>query len=248
MKSQQHERQTGTRRVAWVRPSQVPPIETDDTILERKGVVAPMQPDAPPFLLLGEDRFVQGAFPMHPHVGIETVTYVVEGTLEHEDSEGQTGVVHAGGVQWMTAGRGIEHREEPLHDKPVHGFQLWIDLPSELKRCAPRLQAAERHEHAVRHLPGGTLRVAAGTLHDVTGPIETLHPATMAVLDLEADAEVHLDVDPEQAMLLFARTGDVEVLGTAMPADHGAYLPPGAGAVRLRARAEAQVLCYGAVP
>lgn len=239
---------TERRRVAWVRRSQVPPIPTDETILERKGILAPMERAAPPFLLLGEDRFVAGAFPMHPHEGIETVTYVVEGALEHVDSEGNRGVVHAGGVQWMTAGRGIRHSEEPMGGKPVHGFQLWLDLPSDLKECEPRLQAAERHEQAIQEVPGGTLRVAAGTLGDVTGPIQTSHPATMAVIDLEAEAEVHLDVDPEQAVLLFTRAGGVQVLGTAMNADHGAYMPPGTGAVRLQTSTAAQILLYGAIP
>lgn len=238
----------GTRRMVWVRPSQVPPIEPDETVLERKGVLAPMQADAPPFLLLGEDRFVAGAFPLHPHEGIETVTYVVCGALEHNDAEGNNAVVHAGGVQWMTAGRGIQHSEEPVGDEPVHGFQLWIDLPPGLKRTEPVMQMAQAHEQTTLHLPGGSIRIVGGTINDATGPITTLHPVTMAILDLENDADIHLDLDPAQAVLLFTRTGSAYVLGTAVPADHGAYLSAGRGAVRIQTSAATQILLYAAVP
>lgn len=223
-------------------------MQTGESILERKGVLAPMEPGAPPFLLLGEDRFVAGAFPMHHHKGIEAVTYVVDGALEHTDSEGHRSVLKAGGAQWMTAGRGIQHSEEPVGDQPVHGFQLWIDLPPGLKGVAPRLRTAQADEQTVLDLPGGSLRIAAGTINGATGPMDTVRPGTMAVLDLEAGGAVRLDLDPDQAVLLFARTGNAEVLGTSLPADHGAYLSEGEGALPIRASQVTQILLYAASP
>ncbi len=92
------------------------------------------------------------------------------------------------------------------------------------------------------------MRIGAGTINGATGPIRTLHPATMAVLDLEGGADICLDLDPDQAVLLFTRTGTADVLGTVVPADHGAYFSPGDGALRIRTSAVTQVLLYAARP
>jgi quercetin 2,3-dioxygenase len=95
--------------------------------------------DFDPFLLLDDFR---NDFPWHPHRGIETITYVLAGTVEHGDSIGNSGVISAGDVQWMTAGSGIIHQEMPKGDPAglMHGFQLWANLPSSLKMTAPRYQ------------------------------------------------------------------------------------------------------------
>jgi redox-sensitive bicupin YhaK (pirin superfamily) len=103
-----------------------------------------------PFLLLDDFRndrpsdYLAG-FPWHPHRGIETITYVLNGTVEHGDSLGNRGTLGAGDVQWMTAGRGIMHQEMPKGDDRgrMHGFQLWANLPSSLKMSAPRYQDVE---------------------------------------------------------------------------------------------------------
>src|SRR2546426_5424332 len=102
------------------------------------------------FLLLDDFRndipedYLAG-FPWHPHRGIETITYVLAGTVEHGDSMGNRGAIAAGDVQWMTAGRGIIHQEMPRGDQAgrMHGFQLWANLPSALKMTAPRSPGAE---------------------------------------------------------------------------------------------------------
>ncbi|MGB7659830.1 MAG: pirin family protein, partial [Pseudolabrys sp.] len=100
-----------------------------------------------PFLLLDDFRNDRPAdylagFPWHPHRGIETITYVLSGTVEHGDSLGNRGTLGSGDVQWMTAGRGIMHQEMPQGDSKgrMHGFQLWANLPSSLKMTAPRYQ------------------------------------------------------------------------------------------------------------
>lgn len=133
-----------------------------------------------PFLLLDDFRNDRPAdylagFPWHPHRGIETITYVLAGDVEHRDSLGNRGSLGAGDVQWMTAGRGIMHQEMPQGDAQgrMHGFQLWANLPSSLKMTAPRYQdvkAAEIPE--VVDDDGTRLRVVCGEFWGKRGPVE----------------------------------------------------------------------------
>jgi redox-sensitive bicupin YhaK (pirin superfamily) len=133
-----------------------------------------------PFLLLDDfrnenpDDYLAG-FPWHPHRGIETITYVLAGTVSHGDSLGNRGSLGAGDVQWMTAGSGILHQEMPQGDTQgrMHGFQLWANLPSSLKMTAPRYQdvsAAEIPE--VVDDDGTKVRVICGSFWGKTGPVE----------------------------------------------------------------------------
>lgn len=128
----------------------------------------------------------------HPHAGIETVTYVLSGRQEHRDSAGHTGIVAAGGAQWMTAGRGIVHSETPKPaseaEHTLHGIQLWTTLPRALKTMEPRYQniAAERVPVLTRDR--STIRVVGGELAGVRGPGEALMPLVLAHVTLEPDA------------------------------------------------------------
>jgi quercetin 2,3-dioxygenase len=136
--------------------------------------------DFDPFLLLDDfrnenpDDYLAG-FPWHPHRGIETITYVLAGSVEHRDSLGNRGAMGAGDVQWMTAGRGILHQEMPRGDGGgrMHGFQLWANLPSSLKMTAPRYQ-----DIAAADIPemtdddGTTVRVITGEFWGRKGPVE----------------------------------------------------------------------------
>jgi hypothetical protein len=134
----------------------------------------------------------------HPHAGIETVTYLLEGRNEHRDSAGNRGVVSAGGAQWMTAGRGIVHAERPLPGPGgaaiVHGIQLWTSLPRALKMMPPRYQRLEAEAIAHRRLPGARLRVLAGEVSGTRGPAEALMPLFLAHATLEPGAHVSLEV------------------------------------------------------
>ena len=133
-----------------------------------------------PFLLLDDFRnenpedYLAG-FPWHPHRGIETITYVLAGTVEHIDSLGNKGKLGAGDVQWMTAGRGIMHQEMPKGDPSgrMHGFQLWANLPASLKMTEPRYQdiAAADIPEAVEN-DGARARVICGEFWGKTGPVE----------------------------------------------------------------------------
>jgi redox-sensitive bicupin YhaK (pirin superfamily) len=133
-----------------------------------------------PFLLLDDFRndrpqdYLAG-FPWHPHRGIETITYVLSGTVSHNDSLGNQGALGAGDLQWMTAGRGIIHQEMPKGDEAgrMHGFQLWANLPASLKMTAPRYQdvkAAEIPE--VTDDDGTRARILCGTFWGRTGPVD----------------------------------------------------------------------------
>jgi quercetin 2,3-dioxygenase len=133
-----------------------------------------------PFLLFDDFRndrpqdYLAG-FPWHPHRGIETITYVLSGTVEHGDSLGNRGVLGAGDVQWMTAGRGIMHQEMPQGDKQgrMHGFQLWANLPSSLKMTAPRYQDIKGAEiPEVVDDDGTRVRVVCGEFWGKRGPVE----------------------------------------------------------------------------
>jgi redox-sensitive bicupin YhaK (pirin superfamily) len=133
-----------------------------------------------PFLLFDDFRndrpqdYLKG-FPWHPHRGIETITYVLAGTVEHGDSLGNAGTLGAGDVQWMTAGSGILHQEMPQGDAAgrMHGFQLWANLPSSLKMTAPRYQdvpAAEMPEMVDDD--GTVIRIVCGSFRDRRGPVD----------------------------------------------------------------------------
>ena len=136
--------------------------------------------DFDPFLLLDDfrndnpDAYLAG-FPWHPHHGIETITYVLAGSVEHGDSLGNKGKMTAGDVQWMTAGSGILHQEMPKGDPQgrMHGFQLWANLPAKLKMTAPRYQEVKARDiPVVEDESGARVRVVCGTFRDTTGPVE----------------------------------------------------------------------------
>ena len=136
--------------------------------------------DFDPFLLLDDFRndipadYLAG-FPWHPHRGIETITYVLAGTVEHADSLGNAGAIGPGDVQWMTAGRGIIHQEMPKGDSVgrMHGFQLWANLPSSLKMTAPRYQEIKGPEvPEVTDDDGTRARIVCGSFWGKRGPVE----------------------------------------------------------------------------
>lgn len=130
-----------------------------------------------PFLLLdhfaSKDRAdYEAGFPLHPHRGIETVTYLLSGAVRHKDTLGNSGEIRAGDVQWMTAGRGIMHEEMPqVRPEGVAGFQLWVNLPAKLKMTAPRYQEINAAEIPEVTRAGSRVRVIAGSVDGVFGPV-----------------------------------------------------------------------------
>ncbi|MEK6336278.1 MAG: pirin family protein [Acidobacteriota bacterium] len=147
-----------------------------------------------PFLLFdhfGSDNsedYIAG-FPMHPHRGIETVTYMLAGAVKHRDSSGNSGTIRAGDVQWMTAGGGIMHEEMPqLEGGRLDGFQLWVNLPARLKMSKPRYQeVVSREIPSVEHENGVQVRVIAGSVGDVRGSVKEI-AADPTYLDISVPA------------------------------------------------------------
>ena len=169
--------ETGTRRVVSRKVRGRAASDGAGVRLTRV-IGGPDLPDLDPFLLLDEFRsddpgdYLAG-FPDHPHRGFETVTYMLAGRMRHGDNKGNSGLLRAGSVQWMTAGRGIVHSEMPeQEDGLMWGFQLWVNLPLEHKMAPPRYQdiAPERIPE-VDLGSGARARVIAGRLRDAEGPV-----------------------------------------------------------------------------
>jgi quercetin 2,3-dioxygenase len=179
-----------------------------------------------PFLLLDDFRNdrpddYRAGFPWHPHRGIETITYVLAGTVEHRDSLGNKGTLGAGDIQWMTAGSGILHQEMPEGDAPgrMHGFQLWANLPSSLKMMAPRYQdikAAEIPE--IVDDDGTRVRVVCGELWGRRGPIEGV-AADPSYLDIWVPPRRRktLPVETERHAFAYVFEGSGSFRGASQP-------------------------------
>jgi len=151
-------------------------------VLLRRSISPRATNEFDPFLLFDHFAFndpIEGpirGFPMHPHRGIETVTYMLEGSTYHRDSLGNSGLIGPGDVQWMTSGRGILHEEMPRRgpDGTIYGFQLWVNLPSRLKMTTPAYQEVAASTIPSMELDGVQVRVVAGTAHGVTGPVRDI--------------------------------------------------------------------------
>ena len=134
-----------------------------------------------PFLLLDhfasrDPRDYEAGFPLHPHRGIETVTYVLRGEVHHKDTLGNSGSIGAGDVQWMTAGRGIMHEEMPqVRPEGIAGFQLWVNLPATLKMTRPRYQDIRSDTiPEIKTVGGARIRVITGRVDEVRGPVSDI--------------------------------------------------------------------------
>ena len=148
----------------------------------RRSIAPRVSNEFDPFLLFDHFAFndpLEGplrGFPYHPHRGIETVTYMLEGSTAHRDSLGNEGLIGPGDVQWMSSGRGILHEEMPRRGPSgnIYGFQLWVNLPSHLKMSEPRYQEVNASTIPTYEKDGVRIRVVAGTVDHVTGPVEDI--------------------------------------------------------------------------
>ncbi len=146
-----------------------------------RSIATPTLDHVDPFLLFDHfgsndpADYIKG-FPMHPHRGIETVTYMISGHVNHKDSIGNSGSITAGDVQWMTSGRGIMHEEMPRpHKDEMVGFQLWVNLPARLKMTSPRYQNITSDQiPEIQHDDGVKIRVIAGMVDGVHGPVKEI--------------------------------------------------------------------------
>jgi len=187
-----------------------------------------------PFLLLDEMGPVDYApgeavgAPDHPHRGFETVTYMLDGEFEHEDSAGNRGTIAAGDVQWMTAGDGVVHSEMPAgwikeRGGRVHGFQLWVNLPARDKRIAPRYQDVRAAAMPTWRSEDGraTVKVIAGNALGVAGAAQTRIPITYLDVALENDTELKLEVPDNQTAFVYVFGGALQIGSQARAAVDG---------------------------
>ncbi len=183
-----------------------------------------------PFLLLDlfgsdePDQYLAG-FPWHPHRGIETVTYMLEGTVRHGDSMGNSGFIGPGDVQWMTAGSGIIHEEMPQSSpKGIHGFQLWVNLPRAEKMREPAYRGYGATEMPVQDIPGGTVRVIAGNFGPVKGPVQGL-VRQPTYLDIRLGEEGSVLLDAPMGETAFACVYEGALQNPSLPPDTEAGSP-----------------------
>lgn len=169
-----------------------------------------------PFLLFDHFAFndplegpIQG-FPMHPHRGIETVTYMLEGSVNHRDSLGNAGLIGEGDVQWMTSGRGIMHEEMPRRGPAgvIYGFQLWVNLPAALKMGEPRYQEVTAASIPLVEVNGAAVRLVAGELEGVRGPVTDISASPLYMeVRLEPNAKFNLPVPAGHTTLAYVFEG-----------------------------------------
>jgi redox-sensitive bicupin YhaK (pirin superfamily) len=211
-----------------------------------------------PFLMLdafGSDKagdYIAG-FPEHPHRGFETVTYMLTGRMRHRDSAGHEGLVTNGGVQWMTAGRGVVHSEMPEQNEGLmEGFQLWLNLPAKDKMSAPWYRDIPTEDVPRFTLDdGGTVQVIAGSSHGVAGAVQrdVTQPLYLDI-DLPAGATFEQPLPAGHNAFLYVFRGEVVVEGKAVPQARMAILDnaQAADGVRIKATAPARLLLIAGRP
>jgi len=170
-----------------------------------------------PFLLFDHFAFndpLEGplrGFPYHPHRGIETVTYMLEGSTAHRDSLGNEGTIGPGDVQWMSSGRGILHEEMPRRGESgnIYGFQLWVNLPSHLKMSEPRYQEVTSSTIPTYEKDGVNIRVVAGTADNVTGPVTDISGSPLYMdVELAAGTEWQFPIPEGHTLITYVFQGE----------------------------------------
>lgn len=180
-----------------------------------------------PFLLIDEMGPVNYApgeaigAPDHPHRGFETVTYMMDGAMQHEDSHGHRGEIRSGDVQWMTAGKGVIHSEMPAPDVmknggKMHGFQIWVNLPKDKKMSQPRYQEYSNATLPAYEIDGRWVRVIAGEADGHRSPIETTVPTTLLHVKLQPGRDATFPIASGSNAIVHTIEGTGSVEGKAL--------------------------------
>jgi len=245
----------GPRRVAWSGRGMA---ASDGAGVKLNRVIGqPALQDLDPFLMLDEfgsddpSAYIAG-FPDHPHRGFETVTYMLAGRMRHRDNKGNEGLLEAGSVQWMTAGRGIVHSEMPEQEEGLmQGFQLWLNLPAKDKMTAPRYQdIAPDRIPVAQPAPGVSVKVLAGELGGVRGPVEAGATEPFYVdIRLEPGAALDVALPIGHNAFAYVYEGSAEAGTPAQALERGriAVLSDGDG-VRLASAAGARLILVAGKP
>jgi quercetin 2,3-dioxygenase len=213
---------TRARGVAGVLPA-IETLEGEGFVVRRPFPVVGID-QIDPFLLLdhlGPKDLAPGeakGAPDHPHRGFETVTYILEGELEHEDSVGNHGIIGPGDVQWMTAGAGVVHSEMPSRRLQrdggrLHGFQLWVNLPREAKMNPPRYQEVTAASIPAVDRDGATVRVIAGSVDGIDGAVDTHTPIAYLHVTLPPGTSTTLPAPDDRNAMVYVVSGVVVAAG-----------------------------------
>lgn len=191
--------------------------------------------DFDPFLMLDSfdsskpQDYIAG-FPMHPHRGIETITYLIHGQIEHRDSLGNEDVIHPGDSQWMTAGSGILHEEMPQASQSMLGFQLWLNLPAAQKMTEPSYLSITKDMIPLITSEEGEVRVISGNYLGERGTTPSYISASIFDIDLKSKKKIKIPGNPEEKVFVFIIKGELLVQNqkikekTAVLFDHGDYI------------------------
>jgi hypothetical protein len=246
--------ETAPRTVARVetRTRLGPDAQVDDKAL----IISPARPElTDPFLALSEDWFSSPGFNWHPHRGLETVTTVLDGVLEHGDNIGNAGALTTGDVQWMTAGRGIIHRELAYRDERAHTLQLWVNLPAERKLTGTRYQDLLAAQRPVIERDGARIDLIAGLADGTTGPAVNEWPISGAIITLEPGRRLDHLLPGRDRAFAYVIDGQVTMAGKTVKEGQIAWSDPVPGtpatAIGLRAAnrdAPSVIMVYSGEP
>lgn len=194
-------------------------------------------------------------FGPHPHRGFETVTFILEGDLLHRDNSGGDSVIHAGGVQWMTAGSGLIHAEvsSPAFKQqggPLEILQLWVNLPSKYKMVPPSYTGLQKAQIPTVAWDNGKVKahIIAGQWQDVAGPIQAHTDIHLASLEFAAGGKHTFTVDPGKTVFLYIVKGDLLINGEATGMHHLVEFNPEGKTIDMKAQTDAYVLFGFATP
>jgi redox-sensitive bicupin YhaK (pirin superfamily) len=203
-----------------------------------------------PFLFLSEDWFAAPkGFETHPHRGMQTVTVVLEGALEHRDHTGAHGILEAGDVQWMTAGHGVLHSEMPHGDAQAHTLQLWLNLPAKMKMIPARYQDQRLADTPVRRIENGEVRVYAGRSDGVERSHGSDWPMWLVDIRLQAGARLTQELPQEHRAFVYTLEGRAVIGERNVAAGEVAWFEPGSGdVIRFSAPERFRAFLFSAPP
>lgn len=215
------------------------------------------QQEFDPFILLAEDWFKRGVFGDHPHRGFQTVTYVVDGRLEHIDNAGGYSILDAGDIQYMNAGWAARHAEEAYEDDLIHTLQLWLNLPKALKNTKTSYQNIRLEDAPVVAIEKGFIRIYSGEFLGVKGPMNSLVPITMTEITLYEGAEYTHTLPENHNAFLYMLAGEMTFgesstslnkTGVATISYNEDINASKESELKITAKTRAKVLIYSGVP
>jgi quercetin 2,3-dioxygenase len=228
---------------------QAPRVIDDGDMLLRRALPSSQRMSLGPFVFIDHYRHQSrrgiGDRP-HPHAGIEVISYLLEGGMEHRDSMGFRDRIGPGDAQWICAGRGILHAEQPAGGR--HGLQLWTSLPPAQKLAEPKYRSFRAEEIPTLGRGGVRIKLVAGSLDDQVGPMALATPTVLAHLALSPQAEASVAVDPEAELGVYVLNGVIELENDSLETGMLGFLSPGSH-VRIEGLRDAvDVVLLGGAP